>query len=251
MCTVVFIPGKDCNYFASLRDENPERQKAQIPAILGNEELKYLSPVDSLAGGTWIGANELGAVIILLNGAFKNHERRAPYVKSRGLIVSELLQSDVPVIDWSMMDMENVEPYTIIVWVDKMLFQLIWDGEKKHRITLEADKPHIWSSATLYDAGARAKREELFQNWIVMDPPVSKVSLLNFFKQFNDTQNGFLVNRNNKIKTLSYTFIESNIDNKAVLNYYDLQAYSYHTSTINLKSKTSDLSILFNLSNDN
>jgi hypothetical protein len=132
-----------------------------------------------------------------------------------------------------------------------MLFQLIWDGEKKHRITLEADKPHIWSSATLYDAGARAKREELFQNWIVMDPPVSKVSLLNFFKQFNDTQNGFLVNRNNKIKTLSYTFIESNIDNKAVVNYYDLQAYSHHTSTINLKSKTSDLSLLFNLSNDN
>lgn len=209
MCTVVFIPGKECNYFASLRDENPERPKAKIPAIMGNEGLKYLSPVDSLAGGTWIGANELGAVIILLNGAFENHERKSRYTKSRGLIVSELLQSDMPVIDWSMMDMEDIEPCTLIIWVDKMLFQLVWDGQKKHRITLGGDKPHIWSSATLYDAAVRAKREKLFQNWIVIDPPVSKVSLLNFFKLFNDTENGFVVNRNGKIRTLSYTFMKA------------------------------------------
>ncbi len=251
MCTVVFIPGKDCNYLASLRDENPHRPKAQTPAILGGDEIKYLAPVDSLAGGTWIGANELGAVIILLNGAFENHERKSQYVKSRGLIVTELLQSDVPVVDWSIMEMEDVEPYTIIVSVDSMLFQLVWDGEKKHRLTLEAGKPHIWSSATLYDAAAKATREELFQNWIVMDPPVSKVSLLNFFKLFDDSENGFLVNRNGNLQTLSYTFVESNKEGKAVVNYYDLQSCSYQTSTINLKSKVSDLSFLFNLNNEN
>lgn len=250
MCTVVFIPGKDCNYFASLRDESPQRPKAKTPAILGGDDMKYLAPMDALAGGTWIGVNELGAVIILLNGGFENHERKIPYAKSRGLIVSELLQSDVPVIDWSMMEMEDVEPYTLIVWVDKMLFQLVWDGEKKHRITLEVDKPHMWSSATLYDAATSSKRKELFQNWIVMGPPVSKVSLLNFFKLVNDNENGFMVNRSGKIKTLSYTFIESDINNKAVVNYFDLQAHSYHTSTINLKSKISELSIRFNLKNE-
>jgi len=250
MCTVVFIPGKECNYLASLRDENPHRPEAQTPAILGSNEIKYLAPIDALAGGTWIGANELGAVIILLNGGLENHERKNQYAKSRGLIVTELLQSDVPIIDWSLMDMQNIEPYTLIVWFDSTLFQLVWDGEKKHRLILEADRPHIWSSATLYDAAAKAKREELFQNWIALDPPVSKVSLLSFFKQFDDSENGFMVNRNGNLQTLSYTFIESNIVGKAVVNYYDLQACSCQTSTINLKSKVSDHSLLFNLNNE-
>lgn len=251
MCTVVFIPGEESNYFASLRDENIRRPKAQIPAILGNEDLKYLSPVDSLAGGTWIGVNESEAVVILLNGAFENHEQKTTYAKSRGLIVSELLQSKVPVIEWSLMEMENIEPYTLIVWVDMMLFQLVWDGEKKHRIKLEADKPHLWSSATMYNETARAKREELFQNWIVMDPPVSKVSLLKFFKQFNDPENGFIVNRSGNIKTLSYSFIESKIENKAMLYYYDLQDYSFHSATIGFKRKHTEFSFLFNSNREN
>lgn len=251
MCTVVFIPGRECNYLASLRDEDPNRPKAKTPAIMGSDDIKYLSPMDALAGGTWIGANELGAVIILLNGGFENHERKGKYEKSRGLVVTELLQSDVPVIDWSLMDMENIEPYTLIVSVESMLFQLVWDGEKKHRITLDADKPHIWSSATLYDATAKAKREELFQNWIGLHPGVSKLSLLNFFKLFDDSQNGFLVNRNGNLQTLSYTFVESNVAGKSVVDYFDLDSYTFHTSSISLKSKVSDLSFLFTLNNEN
>ena len=251
MCTVVFIPGKHNNCFASLRDENPERPRAQIPAIIRNDGVKYLSPIDSLAGGTWIGANELGVIIILLNGGFKNHERKNNYAKSRGLIVSELLQSKVPVIDWSIMEMTNIEPYTIIVWVDKMLFQLVWDGENKHRITLDIDKPHIWSSATLYDTKAKNKREELFQNWISQNPAVSKVTLLKFFKNFNDSQNGFMVNRNSKIETLNYSFIEINSMGECLMYYYDLKTYGAHSQAINFRNKKKDYNSLFNFINEN
>lgn len=241
MCTVVFIPGKECNYFASLRDEDPQRPKAKAPAIIGSKNVKYLAPIDSLAGGTWIGANELGAVIILLNGGFQNHERKSPYAKSRGVIVTELLQSAVPVMDWSRMNMDGIEPFTLILWADNMLFQLVWDGEKKHPIPVDPSKPHIWSSATLYDTPAKAKREALFQNWMLQRPRVSSAILLHFFKQFRDLDNGFLVNRNEHLQTLSYTYMETPIAGKAVVNYYDLQSFAYYTSGIHLESKIGEL----------
>lgn len=115
MCTVVFIPKGDKFYFASLRDESPLRPKAVVPDIYRGEDTVILSPIDALAGGTWLGVTSLGSVIILLNGGFEKHERKANYRKSRGLIVSELLASNLPVVNWNSMDMNGVEPFTLVV----------------------------------------------------------------------------------------------------------------------------------------
>jgi uncharacterized protein with NRDE domain len=90
MCTVVYIPNNNgTSYFASLRDESPLRPKASIPKINDENEIKFLSPVDAYAGGTWIGVNDYNNVIILLNGAFENHKRRSFYRKS-----TKILQKD-------------------------------------------------------------------------------------------------------------------------------------------------------------
>ena len=134
MCTVVFIPGKDNYFFASLRDENPARLRAIAPSFIAAPNGNYIAPTDPSGGGTWLGANEFGNVIILLNGGFKNHNRKTAYSKSRGIIVKELLADSMPVIEWNLMNLENVEPFTLIVWADDKLFQLVWDGEEKHRI---------------------------------------------------------------------------------------------------------------------
>ncbi len=179
-----------------------------------------------MAGGTWIGVNNAGNVISLLNGAFENHQRKSYYRKSRGLIVSELLVSEVPVVEWNLIDMEDIEPFTLIVWSDNNLFQLVWDGTERHRIWLDETLPYIWSSSTLYNSDAKAKREELFQNWIAMNPPVSKLSLLNFFKTYTNAENGFMMNRNETTKTLSFSFITLIENNRAAMSYYDFSNYS-------------------------
>jgi Transport and Golgi organisation 2 len=234
MCTVVFVPGDQKNVLASLRDENPGRAKALAPLIDSRNDVSFLSPKDPAAGGTWIGINQWGDCIVLLNGGFENHSRQKSYRKSRGLIVTELLTAAMPVVEWSLMDLDNIEPFTLIVWSEKNLFQLVWDGAEKHRLRLDATQPHIWSSATLYTSTARADREEFFQNWIAMNPPVTKLSLLNFFKSFQNTENGFLINRNAKMKTLSYTFVEFAQDGKAGMSYYDFLNYSYHSGSISI-----------------
>jgi uncharacterized protein with NRDE domain len=231
MCTVVFIPNKQKILFASLRDESPVRSRATIPDVCIANNISFLSPKDSLAGGTWIGANSAGNVIILLNGGFANHYRKAVYLKSRGIIVSELLAIKSPVAAWENIKMEGVEPFTLIVWSNSHLFQLVWDGVKKHTIIVDKNLPHIWSSSTLYSDKVKKHREELFQQWIAGNHHVSKLSMLNFFKTFTNPENGFIMNRDEKIKTLSYTSIEIN-HNNAIMSYYDFLANTHHDRSI-------------------
>jgi uncharacterized protein with NRDE domain len=222
MCTVVFIPKGGKYYFASLRDENPLRPNAMAPCIHKLGKAHIVSPVDSMAGGTWIGVTDRGSSIILLNGGYDKHERKLPYLKSRGLIVTELLVAGLPIEHWNMMDMQHVEPYTLVVFQEGNLFELVWDGEKKCQRKLNPDLPYIWSSATLYNQQAKQNRKALFQGWLRMNIPVSSASLFDFFKSYTDRENGFLINRNDQIRTLSYTFIEVIKGNSAKMDYHDL-----------------------------
>lgn len=223
MCTVVFLPQKTGCCFASLRDESPNRTPASNPVLMGQDSIQILAPIDPLGKGTWIGANSLGNVIILLNGAFQNHQRKPAYRKSRGLIVSELLTKTMPVIEWSLMDMSGIEPYTIIVWSEGSLFRLVWDGDNGHRIKLDHQIPHIFSSATLYDDDAKQKRSDLFQTWMLMNPSISKQSVFDFFESYSEPYNGFIMNRNEQIKTLSYSYINIEMLKSVSFSYWDLE----------------------------
>lgn len=237
MCTVVFIPTNNKYYFASLRDENPARPTAILPAIQVMSNATILAPIDSFAGGTWIGINDSSNIIILLNGCFVKHTRKESYRKSRGLIVLELLNSQLPIVEWELADLHEIEPFTLMVWSNQMLFQLGWDGNKKHRMALDITIPHILSSSTLYDANAAQNRHNLFQDWISTNAAIHKLSLLNFFKSHDDLENGFLINRNEQVKTLSYSFIELNTqDSIAELDYYDFQKFSHNVKTLPMKT---------------
>jgi hypothetical protein len=229
MCTVVFIPDNKKAFFASVRDESPLRERAMPPDIFATGNISFLSPKDPLAGGTWIGANDHGNVIILLNCGFENHQRKNYYRKSRGIIVSELLATKSPAKEWGNMNMKDIEPFTLIAWNKKNLFRLTWDGTEKHMIKLDATGPHIWSSVTLYNDEVRNQRMILFKKWIAAKPLVSKQSVLIFFKTFTDPTNGFIMNRNEKIKSLSYTTIEIT-GNTAEMNYHDLFSTTYNRS---------------------
>lgn len=229
------MPSSKGAYFASLRDENPQRLKSSIPITTEKSGMKFLSPLDPLGGGTWIGVNMKGCVIILLNGAFENHKRKSDYPKSRGLIVTELLSTEMPVVEWSLMDLDHIEPFTLLVWTEEKLFQLVWDGEEKHRILKDHRQAHIWSSSTLYNIEAKTIREKCFQNWIAMNPPISKLTVLDFFKSFTDNKIGFIMNRNGVVQTLSYSFVALH-HHRAEMDYYDFQSYTHHQKKLQFSS---------------
>ncbi len=232
MCTVVYIPSDNSLFFASLRDESPTRPAAIEPQLYVTETTTILSPKDALAGGTWLGINNYRNVIVLLNGGFVKHEQKNNYRQSRGLIVSELLKSELPVVDWELMDLFNIEPFTLVIWSEQMLFQLVWDGNKKHRIKLDATTPQIFSSATLYQPEVHELRKTQFLNWLPNHATISSVSLLNFFKSKYDQEEGFIINRDEKVITLSYTFIEVRKNDVAEVNYFDLRNNTNQSNSI-------------------
>lgn len=245
MCTVLFIPFQDRFYFASLRDEDPFRGQAHTPQITEGENYRFLAPADPKAGGTWAGISNYGNVLILLNGGFKKHVHAGPYRKSRGIIVQELLKSVYPVAEWSVMDLEGIEPFTLITWCEQHLYELVWDGQDKHRVLLDPHQPAIWSSSTLYDEQAKEIRQSLFKQWTRSHPVIDAATIMSFFQSFTDKENGFLMNRSEKLKTLSYSFIEYRPSGEALYYYDDFTTLLPQIQFMKTTSYKPDFSVLF------
>lgn len=205
----------------SLRDESPERQRALHPQLFNGNNMLSLYPQDQSAGGTWVGANHKGTIIILLNGGFVCHKRRSSYAKSRGLIVTELLSAIEPVSAWAHLDLSDIEPHTLVVWHNKQLFHLTWDGTASYVIEKDKSTGHIWSSSTLYDEKASLIRKQWFDDWMKYAESYDSQKLLEFFCASGDTHSGFIINRNEVVKTLSMSFIEAK-ENEISYRYHDL-----------------------------
>jgi hypothetical protein len=239
MCTVVFIPYKKSIFLGSIRDENPYRATAIIPKVYKyNNTIESIYPKDPVGEGTWVGANNYNNVIVLLNGGFVNHTRQHKYTKSRGLIVKELLQSILPIDDWELLDLSDIEPFTLIVWSANNLFKLVWDGVEKKKIVLDKFTAHIWSSATLYDADAQCRRENLFKKWISANPIINKENVLAFFEKNKEKENGFIMHRNEFLKTLSFSFIYFDNANELVFNYTDFANQNEYVATLKQESNS-------------
>lgn len=234
MCTVSFVYSQDKIIITSNRDEKVIRPNAIPPKEHTINGKSIFFPKDPKAGGTWFAVDVYGTVLVLLNGAEEKHEVKLPYRKSRGLIVLDIISSESPKDFWSQIDLENIEPFTLILYQNNQLFQLRWNGNQKESISLPLNKKHIWSSATLYSKEIRAKRSDWFCTFLDQNPAISETELLNFhrYTEEGNQENGLVINRQEAMKTLSITqcAIENN---KVVILHSDLIAKEdFNTSFI-------------------
>lgn len=207
MCTVTFIPAGDRCYLTSNRDERSRRSAALLPAAYSFPSGNILFPRDGDAGGTWIAAHENGNAIIFLNGAFLAHTPQPPYRKSRGLVLLDLIDSPSPWNSFLAIQLNNIEPFTAILWEQQRLFECRWDGEQKHYKELNPGRPHIWSSVTLYDEAVVKKRKQWFSNWLQRQAQPTAEAILGFhqFTGDGDKRNDLLMNRDGQVFTVSVT----------------------------------------------
>ncbi len=210
MCTVTFIPVGDRYYLSSNRDEHHTRRKAGYPHKYRFDNTDILFPKDPDAGGTWIAARNNGDTAVLLNGAFKKHIPKPPYRKSRGLVLLALIEAINPVIYFSEIDLEHIEPFTVIFFIQGELYECRWDGRNKYKIALPVTCPHIWSSATLYSEKTVAIRERWFNEWISQHSFPTQKEVIDFhrFTGDGDAGNDLTMNRDGKILTVSITSVE-------------------------------------------
>ena len=206
MCTVSFVRANGSVIITSNRDEHIQRENAAAPTFHILSEKKIIFPKDARAGGTWFAAADNGTVAVLLNGAFEKHIAQPPYRKSRGLILLEIIEAGKPLSFFNAVELENIEPFTIVLYQPGILHELRWDGTGKHEKQLDISGKYIWASSTLYTDEIIKHRENLFKQFIDAPAGTGADGIFSFHaSNHDDTENGFIINRQTGMRTFSIT----------------------------------------------
>jgi hypothetical protein len=180
MCTVSYFKTRDSIIFTSNRDEKKNREKALFPNTLELEDRLLYFPKDKKASGTWFVIDDKGNAAILLNGAFQKHISNPPYKKSRGIVLLDIVKDKNFLHAFQEYDLSGIEPFQLLVFFDKKLMRLLWDGTVKHQFFLNENESHLLSSKTLYnDSNERQKDFMRFQ----MGRNIESGEILNFHKK--------------------------------------------------------------------
>ncbi len=212
MCTVTYLPFQTGYILTHNRDEAPTRSPNRISqGNYGNNKMLY--PRDTKAGGAWVVAAQNGHTACLLNGAFLKHKHQPPYRRSRGLVLLDFFEWKQPDDFFANYALENIEPFTFLLFDGSRVIEFRWDGNQRHQKILPPDQAHFWCSATLYPPDMQLQREQVFHNWL-HNAPASKpdklpASVLKLHLQgsVGDPENDFVMNRNNRVCTVSVTQI--------------------------------------------
>jgi hypothetical protein len=151
MCTLTVVKHKHQIIFTFNRDEDKLRKT--IPPLsyhIDSNSVQYISPKDTVAGGTWIAMANNRNVAFILNGGKEKHKRKLPYKYSRGRIILDLLQYENPVDYLTKASFKGVEPFTLITYLGEVLRELVWNGETTSLTIVSIESMKMWSSSTLY-----------------------------------------------------------------------------------------------------
>lgn len=205
MCTVTVVPAKGGYIFTFSRDEAPARY---TPHLLVRQHLPHKEiyfAKDSKAGGSWFAADNCGNIAMLFNGAFVKHEKKAQYAKSRGMVLLELFAATGMKKYFEAAELDDVEPFSVVLFEEGILYRLTWDGLKKHVTVLLQESSYIFSSATLYNENIQAARRGWLADFLKAQPSVDAGAMLAFHSdcKTEDTENGLVIKRAGSCSTLS------------------------------------------------
>lgn len=208
----------------SNRDEKHSRSMALPPQVYQFDSGNIIFPKDGNAGGTWIALHQNGNAVIFLNGGFAKHTPQPSYRKSRGLILLDIIDSITPYNSFLVINLNNIEPFTAIIWDDEHLFECRWDGIRKHNKKIDSRMAEIWSSVTLYDDEVISKRRQWFEKWAKKNKRPSQDDIINFhqFTGDGDSHNDLMMNRKGQVYTVSVTSIAIG-NQSAIIQYLDVK----------------------------
>jgi len=224
MCTVTFLPAKNGYLLASSRDEKNNRKPALPPKTYQHGRTPIVYPKDTQAHGTWIAMKYNGDAAVLLNGAFKKHIPKPAYERSRGVVLLNIFESCNPLQAFLQAKLQNIEPFTLVLFVENILTECRWCGHEKYIKHLSNKSAYIWSSVTLYDDEVIIKRQNWFNAWLAKHEYAVADDLSNFhhFGGDGDKQNDILMKRENIYQTVSITVLELLTGSKKMI-YHDLE----------------------------
>jgi hypothetical protein len=169
MCTVTLVPHAAGVRVMCNRDERRTRASAAPPARhrLGSRDAIY--PRDPEGGGTWIGVNDAGLVLALLNVHDRPRdllsEPRSRGIIVRGLVTCETLAEAVSAA--AAIDLRRFAPFRLVLLQDRVVAVATTAGGKMAVSTLGVDVPLLFTSSGLGDARVAGPRQQLFDRLVV------------------------------------------------------------------------------------
>jgi hypothetical protein len=171
MCTVSIVPtAAGCRVVCN-RDERRTRPPAGPPRIWSTEVSRAIYPQDPVSGGTWIGVNDGGLVVALLNRTTSpGAQRQAPL--SRGSIVPRLLAcgSIVRAVEaYDALDVRRFEPFRLVM-IQRSTVTLVTGGPARPSTDVfPLTVPVMFTSSSLGDALVEPPRRRLFEQLVLAD----------------------------------------------------------------------------------
>lgn len=96
MCTVSWLRTREGYELFFNRDERHTRSRAEPPTLRETRGVRFVAPTDGDCGGSWVGVNEAGLSLCILNRyedapeSARDTAARAEY-RSRGLLLTDLM----------------------------------------------------------------------------------------------------------------------------------------------------------------
>ncbi len=207
MCTVTYIPYGNGYILSSNRDESPLRAQNPLIAEVLNDQ-KVLFPRDT-KGGSWLFASDKKETVCVLNGAHLKHKHRPPYKASRGIIARSYFDYEDPKSFMKSIDLKGIEPFTMIMAGMERLYVFRWNEREKHIDILDRQKPHIWSSSTLYTPEMANKRKNWFVDYLKAHPSftLEDIHYIHRNGSVGDPMQDYVMNRQNIVCTVSISHV--------------------------------------------
>ena len=161
MCTVSFLPQARGFFLAMNRDERETRPQAVPPRRRNNGAHASLYPSEA-SGGTWIGLNDAGLVLALINWYAKPQRDSG---LSRGVVIPELLAAgDLKDVSAGLknLPLARLNPFRLIAVSasERKIREWRWDG-KSLTSKLFAWKRKHWFSSGYDEALVNRRRKPL------------------------------------------------------------------------------------------
>ncbi len=165
MCTVSWAHQGDEFDLMCNRDERHSRSRASAPVVSEMRGVRFIAPADGDHGGTWIGVNQFGVALCLLNRYEDQSEGEAHPYTSRGLLVKNLMDASSRIEAQTRVegiDLSQFQPFTLAAFEPGEKCLLIeWTGCEMRVGDGESAKPLV--SSSFDQAGARDSRKRLFE----------------------------------------------------------------------------------------
>lgn len=165
MCTVSLVSHDTGFRLVCNRDERIDRPPAGPPRLVHINGQAATMPFDPQGGGTWIGASDLGLVMVVLNryaDRAMTHERRG---RSRGAIIPFLISCrSVAEAAHAMtrFDVSEVAPFRLLMVQAGIVSVAVSDGLRMSSTTRRLTRPLVLASSSLGDACVEPIRQTLF-----------------------------------------------------------------------------------------